>query len=300
MQITLGDGLPEQICVECAEKAVNMYLFKLCCEKSDATLRKELGKSPFIDEFDKQQTEENFQDVELHKSDTVNIVVKPEISLEGDDSQINQDEKEQDNSFIIRDDDADSDYEQWKQNNICHLCDICNKPFADQAELKTHQKDHHFKDFVCDTCGKGFSRDDLLLQHKIVHTIKIENQDVKFSAIENIINNEITSSNRIEFHTLEDLKCMQSDEQCNDQSDTVAPVDKHDKDLVGILHCSICTKKFSKMAHLTRHMKIHVAVKPHTCHLCKKGFARGEQLINHMNAHSGIKPHVCKICSKGK
>lgn len=277
-----------------------MYLFKLCCEKSDAALRKELGKSPFIDEFNKQQAEDNFEHVNLCRSDTVNIVVKPEISLEADDSQIIQDEKEEDNSFATRDDDTDSDYEQWKKNNVCYLCEICQKSFTDQAELKTHQKDQHFKEFICDTCGKDFSGADLLLQHKIVHTIKIENQDVKFSAIENIINNEIMPSSRIEFRALEDLKCIQSAVDHNKQSDTVSPINKHEKGVNNVLQCSICTKKFNKMAHLTRHMKIHVAIKPHTCHLCKKGFTRGEQLINHMNAHSGIKPHVCKICSKGK
>lgn len=292
--------MPEQICAECAEKTVNLYLFKLCCENSDATLRKELGKSPFVDEFDKQQPEDNFDDVNLCRSDTVNIIVKPEISLEGEDSQTNQDEKEQDNSFIIREDDANSDYEEWKRNNICHLCEICNKPFVNQAELLIHQKDQHCKEFVCDVCGKEFYKEHLLLQHKIVHAIKLENQDVKFCAIENIINNEVMPNNRTEFHAVDDLKCMQSDAQCNNQSNAVSSTNKQDKGGNNILQCNICTKKFSKMTHLTRHMKIHVAVKPHTCHLCKKGFARGEQLINHMNAHSGIKPHVCKICSKGK
>lgn len=65
-------------------------------------------------------------------------------------------------------------------------------------------------------------------------------------------------------------------------------------------NCKICGKKFYKVSHLTRHMKIHAPVKPHACELCNKSFARSEQLINHLNAHSGIKPHVCNICSKGK
>lgn len=275
-----------------------MYLFKLCCEKSDAELRKKIGRSQL--EFEEQGLDVDFQsnaDVFSYSdSNAVNIVVKPEISLEVEDVQFNE---EKDTNYATRGD-TDTEYEQCKANAI-FICNICQRQFIDDAVFKAHQKDHSVKEFVCETCGKEFRKEDLFVQHKIVHTIKTEAQDVKFSAIENIINSEMMSNNRIGFQSLEDLKCLQHNDEFNNQSETVSQKSKYsDRNMPNMLQCNICNKKFKKMAHLTRHMKIHASVKPHTCHLCKKGFARGEQLMNHMNAHSGIKPHVCKICSKGK
>lgn len=281
MQITLGDGLPEIICSKCAEKAVDLYLFKLCCEKSDAALRQQLGKSPYVQECDRIPPAESVKDNDdLVSPVTVDIIIKPEIALENE-------EYNTSNPALSHDDDNYSDGEDDVKEKIFSVqCDVCKQHFFNDIDLKKHKKTHAVKDYICNTCGKAFSRDDLLLRHKIIHAIKMDTQE-KFSAIDDDAWNK---------KEIENIDYESKNNQCESDDITVnlqAPNNQ-------TLHCKICPKKFNKPALLSRHMKIHAAVKPHICKTCNRTFARAEQLVHHMNAHSGIKPHVCGICAKGK
>lgn len=61
--------------------------------------------------------------------------------------------------------------------------------------------------------------------------------------------------------------------------------------------CLDCDKSFSEMRKLSRHMRIHTAVKPFPCPYCNKRFTFKSQLIAHLRTHSGEKPNVCSICN---
>lgn len=47
------------------------------------------------------------------------------------------------------------------------VCDVCNKRFAQKANMKTHRNRHIHRDkiFRCDTCNKAFSSYDIYLAH---------------------------------------------------------------------------------------------------------------------------------------
>lgn len=271
--------MPEQICTQCAEKAVEMYIFKQNCERADAVLREQLGKSPFIDHS---KGEEQIQyclddnDFEISDGDGENIIVKPEINLENDDGSSLE--------SIIVENRVDM-YNDVIYNNVVnssHLfCNACDKKFKSEEELNLHKKVHIPKPFVCETCGKTFTRDDLLLRHKIIHALKFQEKNKNDAS--NTTMNDMESKD-IEKVSIDDERGSNSEKEDSKKCN----------------QCTICNKRFSKASHLKRHIKIHAAIKPYSCQLCTKGFARAEQLMNHMNAHSGIKPHVCKICSKGK
>lgn len=272
----MGDGLPEQICFQCAEKAVQLYLFKLNCEKADTTLRQQLGRSPFVEQ------NEYYLQNELDIGGSENIIVKPEINLENDDGSSSLESTAEEiygyaSDSILCNDASPGD------NNL--HCDACGKQFSSDREMSKHRKVHVPKPFVCETCGKSFTRDDLLLRHKIIHAIKLQEKNTEYESSFNVKDASIrndTSDRKCDKNKYEKVQQMDTSEKTTD-----------------CLQCKICNKRFSKASHLTRHTKIHAAVKPYICQLCNKGFARAEQLMNHMNAHSGIKPHVCKICSKG-
>lgn len=298
LQITLGDGLPEQICTECAEQAVQLYLYKLKCEKSDAALRQQLGKSPFIDEF-REQTQ-YFLETDFDTTDeSENIVVKPEIHLENEDGASVTSNNEQSNVETYSDTAIPCNNDSLQYETALH-CNMCQKVFGNERDLNKHRKTHLPKPFFCETCGKSFTRDDLLLRHKIIHAIKLQEESIKCESYENeddkIVANDL-------FHVKDEddeLACRECGAEFGDKGEKLQHMERHKKGETARLQCEICNKRFSKASHLTRHTKIHAAVKPYSCQLCNKGFARAEQLMNHMNAHSGIKPHVCKICSKGK
>lgn len=272
-------------------------MFKENCERADAALRQQLGKSPFVDHFNnkgggssgqQQQQQQQYclenvnnnDDDEYHINNdesSENIIVRPEINLENCLEESNSNSIGIENSVEI--------YSVFNVNCDDVICDVCDKKFKSNEELSKHYRKMHMpKPFVCETCGRSFSRDDLLLRHKIIHAIKMEHDNNSTSTVRHKQNNDN-----------EDIVPVREEETIILENSATTLKPDNDSNL-----CKICNKRFSKVAHLNRHRKIHAAIKPYSCESCKKGFARAEQLINHMNVHSGIKPHVCKICSKGK
>lgn len=291
LQMTLGDGLPEQICTQCAEKAVQLYLFKSTCEKSDSTLRQQLGKSPFVDPFNK-ESGLFFLGNQLDSTQgSENVVVKPEINLDNEEGSLPDNTESYDMNEIEI---SKSENEEQTMLVAKLECTVCLKVFTNEKDFEKHKKSHIPKPFVCETCSKSFSRDDLLLRHKIIHAIKLQDKSVKCESFEGL-DNRITLND-----DFEDRNNGFQYFECPTLKEEEPSEEKHNKNRNGCIQCKVCNKRFSKGSHLTRHMKTHAAIKPYSCQLCSKGFARAEQLMNHMNAHSGIKPHVCKICSKGK
>ncbi|RZB40292.1 zinc finger protein 2 -like, partial [Asbolus verrucosus] len=292
VQITFGDGLPERICSTCAKDTVKMYLFKLKCEESDKILRNRLGKSPLEQQY---SVEEKHSAERDEDEDAYDIVIKPEINSE--DSQMNQDVSDDFDSFNAED---KSDNEIDPSDLLDDVtekefkCPHCSKLFSRRTTLNRHVKTHSaIKAYKCDTCNKRFSRNDLLLRHKIAHAMKMDEQKFDFDDFSEDIDDTIIIKTETALYPCTDCNVIfiKKDELESHMQD-------HVKSIGGIV-CKVCLKKFSKQAHLNRHMKIHSQNKPHVCQICKKGFVRAEQLNNHMNVHSGIKLHVCAICLKG-
>lgn len=68
--------------------------------------------------------------------------------------------------------------------------------------------------------------------------------------------------------------------------------------------CVVCSKTFAKKQILSRHLKIHVANKPHVCKDCGMSFAESSNLTKHRKKHTGElrnvvgKPNLCTVCGK--
>jgi len=63
--------------------------------------------------------------------------------------------------------------------------------------------------------------------------------------------------------------------------------------------CNVCSKGFTRKHDLQRHMHIHSEEKSHQCHMCPKKFARNDHLRNHhVRKHQGDAPYKCEVCSK--
>lgn len=62
--------------------------------------------------------------------------------------------------------------------------------------------------------------------------------------------------------------------------------------------CHVCTAKFTKSNHLTRHMTLHRAVLLHKCDKCEKAFATPEHLEAHQKEGHIDKPYICTVCNK--
>lgn len=60
--------------------------------------------------------------------------------------------------------------------------------------------------------------------------------------------------------------------------------------------CTLCTRTFSSMNYLKRHMLSHTNEKPHKCDYCEKRFASRSQLVQHQRIHTNERPYKCKEC----
>lgn len=259
VQITLGDGLPEEICSECAERIPDLYLFKMKCEETDRNLRLRLGKNPFkLIEHE----EEDLHNFDLEDNDSEDVIIKPDIC----DVKIENLEDIPIEKFV----------EYTEPNDISTDLD--------------NSGDMQGKLFECGECNKCFTKEDILVRHKRSHeatVIQIEEEDA-----DDI--DDLTDP----LTTKQEYKCSTCNMEFDNGITYDEHLEIH-KESGDIFSCGICNKKFTKNFHLNRHMKLHAVVKPHTCKVCNKGYTRAEQLSHHMNIHTGIKPHVCNVCSKG-
>ncbi|GBM13835.1 Histone-lysine N-methyltransferase PRDM9 [Araneus ventricosus] len=122
----------------------------------------------------------------------------------------------------------------------CFVCNFCGKVFSRTHYLHSNQRTHTGeKPFVCQTYGKRFTEQGHLMTHLRTHT---------------------------------------GEKPCP---------------------CPKCEKKFRQKPHLENHLLTHAGEKPFACHICRKGFAKQYKKISlacHLRTHTGQKPCKCQLC----
>ncbi|XP_019871436.2 zinc finger protein 558 [Aethina tumida] len=158
------------------------------------------------------------------------------------------------------------------------LCNICDRIFMDNKNLKKHMREVHFiidqvvndveKKFSCNICGRKYKHNKNLSVH-------------------------LRSSHGAGARP---YRCT----LCDATFALASSWHKH-----RLVHmddkrhqCPVCGKKFRQSSNLNGHMKTHTGDKRHVCAVCEKRFATSSSLDVHMRSHTGIKPYMCQSCDR--
>nr|CAD7606246.1 unnamed protein product [Timema genevievae] len=160
------------------------------------------------------------------------------------------------------------------QKYLCHTCGLlCSK-----TRYYTHIRMHsNVKDYICDKCGKSFTRYNKLNSHLISHS-----SDINYNCA---VCNKGTKTRTLLMHHIKTKH-----PQTMGLPETLGWPQK--------FPCSICNKKLSSKNTLTMHMQMHRGEKNHQCKICSKRLSTKTGLNMHMQMHKGEKNHQCTICGK--
>ncbi|WP_330925776.1 C2H2-type zinc finger protein [Candidatus Sororendozoicomonas aggregata] len=122
------------------------------------------------------------------------------------------------------------------------------------------------KEYVCDECGKEYSRNDHLLSHKRTHSEE------------------------------KPFVCP----ICNGRFKYPHSLTRHLRSHAGqgSYQCTECNACFLDSTQLTNHVNSHAVKKPYPCPLCGYGFGRPSDLKKHLANHG--KYFYCSVCSRGR
>ncbi|KAL6045380.1 hypothetical protein STEG23_020693 [Scotinomys teguina] len=158
-------------------------------------------------------------------------------------------------------------YQHSRTTDKRYLCQQCGKSFSRSSNLVKHGIVHSSeKPYECSECGKLFRRSLALLEHQHIHSgdkpYKCRECGKTFTRNSNLVKHQVIHSSEMPFV------------------------------------CRVCGKVFRRSFALLEHARIHSGERPYECSECGKAFSRSSNLIEHQRTHSGQKPYICQECGK--
>ncbi|XP_013161929.1 PREDICTED: zinc finger protein OZF-like [Papilio xuthus] len=283
-QVTKEDGLPQNICMDCANILKILITFRENALKSQDNLKKLIYLDNTLKEELKDEDDNTYNEMKICDNS-----IFPKIEKTEDDfyicptcqKQYTQHKRylnhlltheiEQTKVKLETDYDSIDIFGESDYSDQLYKCEECDKTFNKERALISHRRKHKNyvtkdKNFECDYCHKMFSMKSLLKRHLKLH-----------------------STNR-------PFQCNQCSKSYTRQDQLIEHIKKHDKVKAHV--CSYCNKGFSQLCSLKEHLRVHTKEAPYLCSECGKSFTNNSNLRQHMIRHSGVKPFSCTFCPK--
>ncbi|KAM7347411.1 uncharacterized protein ACRADG_006972 [Cochliomyia hominivorax] len=196
-------------------------------------------------------------------------------------------------------------HQMRETGGIGFTCDICNKIFLKQCDLKRHAVKHlpeQEKIFQCEFCEKKFASRHLRKQHQsITHSKKY----VKFCDIcGRVFYNNIPFERHMAEHKGEPSPVIVRCEICDKEIANKYLLQQHIK----MMHtkenqqeqiCPYCSRVSPNMKCHKYHIRYnHILERKHACHMCDKKFRRPLELREHLSTHTGEALYTCPHCPR--
>ncbi|XP_055389144.1 zinc finger protein 852-like [Condylostylus longicornis] len=176
-------------------------------------------------------------------------------------------------------------------------CETCGKRFSNNSNLLEHRKLHWPAEkkeanfFKCPHCDARYPRKGKMLIH--VRTKHLKERPF----VCQICNKEFSSNHHLvrhkrNIHDKNESTCPICQKQFA-SSRIEEHIKNHEKNCVP---CTVCGDLF-KPKHLGRHMLVHSDVKDYRCNYCGRSFKRNITLQFHMITHTNLKPFSCRFCN---
>lgn len=167
----------------------------------------------------------------------------------------------------------------------CNECPVCNEEFSNGRKMRVHFY-NHFPEFLCDLCGKGFSKKESFKSHLEIH----EPQRFPCPQCNKTYAKRIGVTHHIKIkHNKEKLykcpKCLERFSNSRNRREHLLA--KHGV-WFNAFPCPECRIKCYTANGLDVHIrKIHHKEKRVTCPQCANLFFNLAQLKKHLQSHSG-------------
>ncbi|XP_065224303.1 zinc finger protein 808-like [Planococcus citri] len=193
------------------------------------------------------------------------------------------------------------------------VCDICNKNFSCQRDLKRHMSIHEDSSnlFVCNICDQNFSRRDhlkrhIMVLHECLRPFKCPRCDKAFGRkdyvkqhmllMHNADINELLTSDSYYY-------CAHCKYRCESKECLVYHIKRrHISNLcLDEFSCTVCGKTFTKRYHRARHEKtVHVEEKCFCCTNCGNRYKYDSGLAQHLRLKQCMPKYTSFACELTK